>query len=123
MVLVYQQMIGDNQGDDGGKDPDIQVYGKWKAGLYDDSGKGYDRGNRAVCEKGLSGRYRIIWRGDGRKEDVKLYDRIIAYLDEHYKRILTMKRRREIGISYSYMRRVVKEGGDINMNCEPPSYP
>lgn len=50
------------------------------------------------------------------KEDVKLYDRIIAYLEEHYKEDIDYEEAAEnIGISYSYMRRVVKEGGDISM--------
>ena len=47
---------------------------------------------------------------------MKLYDRITSYLDGHYKEDIDFEEpAANMGISYSYMRRVMKEDGDISI--------
>ena len=55
-------------------------------------------------------------QSDEQKEDMKLYDRITSYLDGHYKEDIDFEEAAaNMGISYSYMRRVMKEDGDISI--------
>lgn len=55
-------------------------------------------------------------QSDEQKENMKLYDRITSYLDGHYKEDIDFEEAAaDMGISYSYMRRVMKEDGDISI--------
>ena len=117
VVLVYQQMIG----------AIIKAMMEEKIQISKFMGNGR-QAYTTIAEKDTIEEIELFVKGFIRqiqdylgevteeKEDVKLYDRIIAYLDEHYKEDIDYEEAAgEIGISYSYMRRVVKEGGDISM--------